>query len=83
MLEPDKKNIEILWKRNFETDLNSVQELNYIRTIIQISGKNFIGVIRSETPPGKHCRGNLMTQNKAEQRMGPLTGEDCPAEGET
>lgn len=48
MLEPDKKNIEILWKRYFETDVNSVQEaehsmeLNYIRTFIPISGKNFI-----------------------------------------
>lgn len=29
MLEPDKKNIEILWKRNFETDLNSVQEAEH------------------------------------------------------
>lgn len=29
MLESDKKNIEMLWKRNFETDLNSVQEAEH------------------------------------------------------
>lgn len=58
-LEPDKKSIGILWKRNFETDLNSVQEAEHSMGTKVTSELSHRFQARTAQEPGQHLYRSL------------------------